>query len=258
MTRRAAVFQVRSLRLMAEYEASTYGDEIAEVYDSLNPQYDPAAIAALVELAGDGPILELGIGTGRLAVPIAQRGVAVHGIDASPAMLEKLRRKPGGEAIAVTLGNFADVAVDREFSLVFVAFNTFFGLQTQEEQVRCFQRVASVLRRGGAFVIEAFVPDLARFDRGQRLGVSRIEPDQTWLEASQHHAATQIVEARLIRVSPSGLQLFPIRIRYAWPSELDLMARIADLRLRDRWAGWQRQPFTSESPSHVSVYVRAD
>jgi SAM-dependent methyltransferase len=243
---------------MTQHIASTYGDEIADVYDVLYGDYDPSAIETLAELAGQGPVLELGIGTGRLALPLAERGVVVHGIDASSAMVERLRSKPGGTDIAVTLGDFSSVALDQRFSLVFVAFNTFFALQTQEDQVRCFRHVASVLRNGGVFLIEAFVPDLGRFDRGQRLAVSRVGSDQVWLEAARHQAATQVVDSQLVRLSAKGVRLFPIRIRYAWPSELDLMAQVAGLRLRDRWSGWKRQSFSSASALHISVYERLD
>jgi SAM-dependent methyltransferase len=243
---------------MTEFTVSTYGDEIAEVYDALYAQHDPLAVELLAALAGKGPILELGIGTGRLALPLVERGFTVHGIDASSGMLAKLRSKPGGVDIPVTLGDFSSVVLEQKFSLVFVALNTFFALQTQEDQVRCFKHVRSVLQDGGSFLIEAFVPDVSRFDRGQRLAVSRIEPDQVWIEAASHHAATQVVESHLVRFSQAGVRLFPIRIRYAWPSELDLMAQVAGLRLRDRWGGWNRQPFSSASTLHVSVYERAE
>jgi SAM-dependent methyltransferase len=241
---------------MTEYSASTYGDQIVDVYDALFGDYDSSAITLLADLAGDGPALELGIGTGRLALPLAERGVAVQGIDASAAMIEKLRTKPGGASIRVAVGDFSNVALEERFSLIFVAFNTFFALQTQEDQVRCFRSVASHLREGGTFLIEAFVPDLTRFDRGQRLAVSRIEPGRVWLEATRHEPATQQVDSQLVRLADEGVRLFPIRIRYAWPSELDLMARLAGLALRVRWGGWQRQPFSSASSAHISVYER--
>ncbi|MGH9145124.1 MAG: class I SAM-dependent DNA methyltransferase [Vicinamibacterales bacterium] len=243
---------------MTDYVASTYGDEIADVYDALFADPDPAAIQTLAELAGEGSVLELGIGTGRLALPLTERGLVVHGIDASLAMVQKLRGKPGGAAIPVTVGDFSRTALDQRFSLVFVAFNTLFALPSQEDQVRCFSHVASMLRPGGAFLIEAFVPDLGRFDRGQRFAVSRIDRDQVWLEAARHQADTQVVDSQLVRLSEKGVRLFPIRIRYAWPAELDLMARVAGLRLRDRWSGWNRQPFSSASSAHVSVYERGD
>jgi SAM-dependent methyltransferase len=241
---------------MTSYDPSTYGDQIADVYDALYGDHDPSAIALLAELAGQGPVLELGIGTGRLALPLSERGVAVHGIDASAAMIEKLRKKPGGADIPVVLGDFSRVAVEKRFSLIFIAFNTFFGLQTQEEQIRCFRTVASQLSENGLFLMEGFVPDTARFDRGQRLAVSRIEPDKIWLEAARHNAAMQLVDSQLVRLSSEGVTLFPVRIRYAWPAELDLMAQLAGLELRNRWGGWQRQPFSSASYFHVSVYAR--
>lgn len=238
------------------YTASTYGDEIADVYDGLHGQHDPAAIVTLAELAHQGPALELGIGTGRLALPLAQRGVSVRGIDASPAMVERLQAKPGGAGIPVALGDFSSVTLEETFELIYVAFNTFFVLLTPEDQLRCFRNVASMLRPTGSFLIEAFVPDLGRFDRGQRLAVSRIEPRAVWLEAACHDAPNQIVDAQLVRLSAEGVRLFPIRIRYVWPSELDLMARAAGLRLRHRWAGWSKQPFSAASGAHVSVYER--
>lgn len=240
------------------YSASTYGDEIAEFYDALHGDSDPQAIATLAELAGQGPALELGIGTGRLALPLVQLGVRVHGIDASPAMVERLRRKPNGPAVGVTVGDFGTVQLDERFALIFVAFNTFFGLATPEEQTRCFRNAASMLQPQGAFLIEAFVPDLGRFDRGQRLAVSRIDPDAVWVEAARCDATRQVVDSHLVRLSNAGVRLFPIRIRYAWPSELDLMAAMAGLRLRERWSGWNKQPFSSSSPAHISIYERAE
>jgi SAM-dependent methyltransferase len=241
---------------MMTWAPSTYGNEVADVYDALHGDSDPQAVATLAELAGQGPALELGIGTGRLALPLVQRGVSVSGIDASPAMVEKLRAKPGGATIPVTVGDFGSVRLDEQFTLIFVAFNTFFVLLTAEDQVQCFRNVGTMLRPGGVFLIEAFVPDLGRFDRGQRLAVSRIEPDAVWLEAARHDAASQVVDSHWVRLSNSGVRLFPIRIRYAWPSELDLMAEMAGLRLRDRWSGWGRQPFSSGSGAHISVYER--
>jgi SAM-dependent methyltransferase len=240
---------------MAKYAASTYGDEIADVYDELYSSYDPAALDTLAELAGDGPVLELGIGTGRIALPLAARGLEVHGVEASAAMLEKLRSKPGGNDIAVTRGDFSTVTLNQRFPLIFVAFNTFFSLHSQEDQVRCFQSVASLLAEGGVFVLEGFVPDFGR-DRG-RLSVARITPGGLWLDAARHNPAAQVLEFQLVQLSNAGIRLFPNRIRYAWPSELDLMARLAGLRLRERWSGWQRQPFTASSLTHIAVYGRA-
>jgi len=241
---------------MSYYTSATYGERIADVYDSLFRSPDPSAVTLLADLAGGGPVLELGIGTGRLALPLAERGVAVHGIDASPAMVAKLRAKPGGAAIPVTMGDFSSFQIDERFPLIFVAFNTIFALETQAQQVACFRSVAAHLREEGVFVVEAFVPDLSRFEHGQRLATVRIEDESEWIEVSQHDPASQRVESRLICLSGEGVQRFPIRIRYAWPAELDLMAQLAGLSLRHRWANWLRHPFSSASAFHISVYAR--
>ena len=211
----------------------------------------------LAQVAGPGPVLELGIGTGRIALPLAERGLEVHGIDASEEMVSKLRAKPGGDAIQVTIGDFADVGVQGAFPLVFVVFNTLFALLTQENQLRCFQGVAQHLTEDGVFVVQAFVPDLARFDRSQRVQAFSIEVDSVRIDASIHDLANQRIDAQLIQVTGEGVRMFPVQLRYAWPSELDLMARLAGLQLRERWSGWDRAPFTSASTSHVSLYERA-
>jgi SAM-dependent methyltransferase len=244
-----------------DYGPSTYGDRIADVYDRWFglPDDTERAVASLAELAGPGPVLELGIGTGRIALPLKQRGVEVHGLDASEAMVAKLRVKPGGADIPVTTGDFVDVRslVRGPYSMVYVPFNTFFGLLTQDDQVRCFQGVAGVLADDGVFVIQAFVPDLARFDRGQRTGVNKIEPQGVHLEASSHDLATQLVDTRHVFLEDGKpAVLFPVKLRYSWPSELDLMARVAGMRLRERWGGWQREAFTSASTAHISIYHR--
>lgn len=244
---------------MAAYDETTYGERIAESYDTRPeiPKDTDDTVAFLAELAGTGPVLELGIGTGRVALPLANRGLVVHGIDASPSMVDKLRQKAGGGAIPVTMGNFAQVAVEGRFSLVFVAFNTFFALLSQEDQVRCFTNVASHLLPTGAFVIEAFVPDLSRFDRGQRLDAIRVDPDEVIIDASRLELGTQSIRAQHIHLRDGIVTLYPVQLRYAWPSELDLMARLAGMRLRERWAGWRREPFTAQSSKHVSVYELA-
>jgi SAM-dependent methyltransferase len=240
---------------MSDYGPQTYGDKIAPRYDE-HTRIDPTpAVNRLAELANGGRALELGIGTGRIALPLRERGVQIHGIDASAEMIALLRQKPGGAEIPVTPGDFADVEVDEAFSLIFVAFNTFFGLLTQEDQLRCFRNAAAHLAPGGVFVIEAFVPDLARFDRGQRVSSSWVEEEAVTLEASVHDAANQRVDTTLVFLSDGSVELYPLKIRYAWPSELDLMATLAGLRLLDRWGGWEKEPFSSESGSHVSVYA---
>jgi SAM-dependent methyltransferase len=249
---------------MEEFGSATYGDHIAEVYDQWGgfPTDTDDAVAFLAERAGDGPVLELGIGTGRIALPLAARGLEVHGIDASERMIERLRAKPGGAGIPVTVGDFADVDVDippahpAGFTLVLVVFNTFFGLQSQDDQVRCFARVAARLAPGGAFVLEAFVPDLSRFQRGQHTGTRSVSVDEAHLEASMHDPVLQRVRSQHVVLDERGIRLYPVQVRYAWPAELDLMARLAGMRLVERWSGWRGESFTAGSSRHISVYRR--
>jgi len=242
---------------MESYTAETYGERIAGAYDDWYGILEEGTVETLGELAGGGRALELGIGTGRVALPLQQSGVEVHGIDASQAMVNRLRAKPGGETIPVTMGDFADVAVDGEFSLVFVLFSTFFSLLTQDEQVRCFQNVARHLSAGGAFVVEAFVPDLARYNRGQDVRASHVGTDEVRLALSKLDPVSQQITSQQIALTEQGARLYPVKIRYVWPSELDLMARLAGLELRHRWENWQRAPFAPGSGRHVSVYGHA-
>ena len=231
-------------------------DRMAEVYDEWFgvPSDTEDTVAFLSDLAGRGPVLELGIGTGRIALPLAQRGHEVHGVDASEAMVEKLRGKNGGESTPVTIGDFAELDVEGDFSLVYVVFNTFFALLSQEDQVRCFSNVSRRLQERGVFVIEAFVPDMTRWDRNQRIETRHLEEDSVVLDAAKHEPVEQRVASNHLVVSEAGVTIYPVRLRYAWPSELDLMARLAGLRLRERWGGWRREPFTASSVKHVSVY----
>jgi SAM-dependent methyltransferase len=246
---------------VAEYEPYTYGDRWADVYDAWVARQghvaDADAIAdCLAELAGSGPALELAIGTGRVALPLAARGVEVHGIDASGAMVAKLRAKPGADAISVTTGDMADVGVDGVYPLVYVVFNTFFALLTQEDQVRCFGNVAAHLSEGGVFVIEAFVPDPTLFDRGQMVRATEVDADFVSFNVSLLDPVEQQSRVMIVMIDRGGTRLLPIQLRFAWPSELDLMARLAGLRLRERWGGWNREPFTAASSAHVSLYER--
>jgi SAM-dependent methyltransferase len=244
---------------MDSYTPKTYGESVADVYDGWYADYDPAMIDVLAELAHGGRALELGIGTGRIALPLAARGVEVHGIDASPKMVERLRAKPRGAQVPVTFGDFADVAADGEFDLVYIVFNTFFALLTQADQVRCCRNVAARLKPGGVFALEAFVPDVTRFDHYSTTNKpTRVTNDRVELDMSQHDAATQHVISQKVVLTAGQVRLYPIQIRYAWPAELDLMAQLAGLRLRARWAGWQHEPFDARSGKHVSIYERAD
>ena len=202
-------------------------------------------------------MLELAIGTGRVALPLAAHGVAVEGTDASAAMTERLRAKPGGGSIPVTIGDMAQVPASGRFRLVYLVFNSLFGLLSPERQAQCFAGVARVLDPGGMFVIECFVPDLARFDHDQRVQARSVSEDAAVIEVSRHDRVRQRVDTQMITFDGQGMHLRPVAIRYSWPAELDLMAGQAGLQLAGRYAGWDRSPFTSASGSHVSVYQRA-
>jgi len=237
-----------------------FGERIASVYDERTAgMFDPAvvgpAVELLAELAGDGPALEFGIGTGRIALPLAEHGVPLHGIDSSEAMVAQLRAKPRGRDVDVTIGDFATTRVDGEFSLVYLVFNTIFNLVTQDAQVACFENAAAHLQSGGQFVIETGVPDLQNLPVGRTIIPFRADP--AGLGFDVYDVVTQRFSSQHYFFDDDGsLQASPVELRYAWPAELDLMARIAGLTLRDRWVGWQREPFTSLSPGHVSVYEK--
>ena len=242
---------------MVTYDESTYGERIAEVYDNFQETMRtdaPAAVEFLAPLAKGRRVLELGIGTGRIALPLAERGIKMYGVDASLAMVEKLRGKPGGADIPVEIGNFANLKIGGRFSLIYVVFSTFFGILSQEEQVRCFTRVAKRLTPDGVFVIEAFMPDLTRYDHGQRTWTTLISDERTIMLVAKLDAASQRVHSQLVAIEDSGVHRYPAELRFAYPPELDLMARIAGMHLRERWGGWDRRPFTSESANHISVY----
>ena len=244
--------------MMKDYQPIlSFGDEVAAIYDQ-TPRGDELETVAFLEgLAQGGPALELAIGTGRIGLPLAARGVQLEGIDLSPAMVAKLRSKPGGDQIPVTIGDFADVAVPGRYRLIYVVFNTLFNLLTQDEQVRCFENVAAHLTYDGVFVVEAFVPTyLTRLRDDQYVDAEAIGVAEVRLDVGRHDPVRQLLEESHVVLTRDGVRLYPIVTRYAWPSELDLMARIAGLRLKDRWAGWNREPFTATSTRHVSVYAR--
>lgn len=241
---------------MEGYVPSTYGRKIAGIYDELyGHMFDnEGCVRFLGAKARDGRALELAIGTGRIALPLKGSGVEVHGIDISEEMVAKMREKPGAEGIPVTMGNFADVDVEGNFELVYILFNTFFGLTTQDDQVRCFHNVAEHLTPDGVFVVEAFVPDLARFQRHQSTSVSDVQVDRVLLDASRHDPVNQVIHSQHVFLEERGTRLYPVSLRYAFPPELDLMARLAGLELKERWEDWRRGAFTSDSKSHISVY----
>jgi len=233
----------------------SFDEAAADIYDAAPRGDELSTVALLGELARGGPALELAIGTGRIALPLAARGIRVDGVDLSPAMVSKLRAKPGGENLSITMGNFADVPVGGTYRLIYIVFNTIFNLLTQDDQVRCFENVADHLTDDGLFVLEAFVPTfLARLRDDQYVDAELVGVDNVRLDVGRHDAVDQRLDESHVLLSREGVRLFPIVTRYAWPSELDLMARIAGLRLQDRWAGWEREPFTSTSRNHVSVY----
>lgn len=243
---------------MRGYDPGTYGERWAEVYDRWYPPVpdDDPMIDRLAEVAGGGPALELGIGTGRVALPLARRGVEVHGVDSSEPMVAKLREKPGGDEIPVTIGDMAGVSVEGEFSLVFGVFNALCALQSQTAQVRCIDRWAEKLAPGGALLLELFVPDPAAEDR-LPVAARWVHADEVALMATSHDPIRQQVDASFVVLRDGEIRLYPVPTRYVHVSELDLMARLAGLELRDRSGGWRREPFTADSTTHVSIYEQA-
>jgi SAM-dependent methyltransferase len=237
-----------------------FGEHIARGYDDTSADmFQPAKVGPVVEflaeLATDGTALELGIGTGRIALPLAQRGIRVHGIDLSEAMVARLRAKPGADEIAVAIGDFATTTVAGRFSLAYLVFNTIMNLTTQDEQVACFQNVADHLEPGGFFVIEVAVPDLQRLPPGETVRAFTVSDSR--LGFDEYDIANQGLISHHYWIVDGKLEVFSPPFRYVWPAELDLMARLAGMSLRERWAGWNREPFTSDSTTHVSVWQKA-
>jgi SAM-dependent methyltransferase len=236
-----------------------FGEDVAASYDEDSASmFDPAvlvpAVDRLAELAGAGRALEFAVGTGRIALPLAERGVPVVGIDSSAEMLARLGEKPGAERVEAIAGDMATTRVDGDFSLVYLVFNTIFNLTTQDGQVACFENAAAHLTGGGRFVIEARVPELQRLPLGQTVLPWRADP--SGLSFYVYDVVTQRLSGRHYDIEDGAMQARPIEMRYAWPAELDLMARLAGMRLEQRWGGWSGEPFTGLSPAHVSVYVK--
>jgi SAM-dependent methyltransferase len=236
-----------------------FGESVAKAYDqSTSKMFDSGVIAQTVDflesLADGGRALELGIGTGRIALPLAQRGIEVHGIELSQAMVDQMRTKPGGDAIDVAIGDFATTKVDGTFSVAFLVYNTIMNLTTQAEQVACFRNAAEHLEPGGCFVIEVLIPELRRLPYGQNVVPYNVS--STGWAFDVYDVATQATTSNYINVVDGRGSYRSIPFRYVWPSELDLMAQLAGLRLRERWDGWTREPFTHESRQHVSVWEK--
>jgi SAM-dependent methyltransferase len=242
-----------------EDEDGYFPERVAARYDeSSADRFDPAAVDATVDvlerLADGGRALELGIGTGRIALPLARRGIAVHGIDLSRAMVARLRAKPGADAIGVTIGDFATTRVDGTFSVAYLVFNTIMNLTTQAAQVACFRNVAAHLEPGGCFAIEVSVPDLRRLPPGQNALPFHVTPTRWAFDL--YDTATQAMSSNYVEITGGRGEYWSIPFRYVWPAELDLMAELAGMRLRERWDGWTREPFTSESRQHVSIWQK--
>lgn len=237
-----------------------FGERVAARYDESTAElFDPAVVDPVVDflagLAGQGAALELGIGTGRIALPLAERGVRVHGIDLSEAMVARLHAKPGADRIDVTIGDFSTTTVDGAYSLAYVVFNTLGNLTTQAAQTECFRNVAAHLEPGGCFVVEIGVPELQRLPPGDTMRV--FHASETHWGIDEYDVASQgLVSHHFTRVDDGRFELVSVPFRYVWPAELDLMAELAGMQLRERWSGWLREPFTSESGNHVSVWEK--
>jgi SAM-dependent methyltransferase len=243
---------------MERYDPMSTWGELAAGHDATFLRGDEAeAVAFLSMHAGGGPALELAVGTGRIALPLAATGIRVDGIDFSPAMLDKLRAKPGADRLSLTLGDMADVDVPGNYRLIYVIFNSLFNLLTQEDQVRCFRNAASHLTGDGAFIVEGGMTPafLDRLRRGSYLEPEMFDVDVALLDLVRVEPATQMLYELRVLLTQKGTQFFPVAMRYAWPAELDLMAQMAGLRLKERWSSWTRQPFTVTSENVISVYV---
>jgi len=242
---------------MNDWQPDTYGPRWKDFYDTYGWADATNAVDYLAGLIGDGRALELGIGTGRVALPLVERGVKLDGLDASSETVEVMRGKPGGDSIEVTIGNMADFKLDRTYSTVILLLNTLYALQTQEEQIQCFESVARHLEPGGLFVVETFMPDPTRFHFNGRAHVYDVGLDHVRIEADTFDRATQHIKENHVEIRESGIKLFPAFLRYVWPSEMDLMARIAGLRLKDRFGDWTGVPFDKQSENHIAVYQKA-
>ena len=242
---------------MAEFDPGAYGASgIADEYDDLYAEHweTEAAVDCLARLANGGRVLELGIGTGRLALPLLERGIEVHGVDGSPEMVSKLREKPGGDRIPVAVADFAHADAGGGFSLVVLAVNTIFALPDQQAQVACFANAARHLAASGRFVVEAWVPDIGGFRHNQLVRPRIVRSDRLSIETAELDPVTQTMRTTQAVFSDGSVRLFPANHRYAWPAELDLMAQMAGFQREERWADWLGSPFTADSRAHVSVY----
>lgn len=249
------------MSLKKGYGPETFGELNAENYDA---EHDPGtteeAVAFIAELARTVPaeerakLLELAIGTGRIALPLVAMGFEVEGVEASPLMVEKLREKPNGRDISVAIADMADFSLEKRFDHAFLVFNTLFNLTTQEAQKNCFKSVAQHLKPGGSFLVETFVPNISGFENGFKMNGRGVDLNEAFFEIIKHDAVTQCFDFQRIRIDENGTRIKPLIMRYAWPQEMDLMAELAGLKLTQRFGGWENEPFTNDSKMHVSVY----
>ncbi len=239
------------------FNPEEYGNKWAEVYDSIYTTVSEHMISFLIERSGSGPVLELGIGTGRIAIELKKQGVDVHGIEISPEMINKLRDKELGKEIPVTTGSFAQIPATPSFSMIYAGFNTFFGLLTPEDQLSCMESISKNLQPGGCLILECMIPDFS--NANQNVSVNSVTPDEVVLSApARHDYVNQICIENKVIMSESGLKFLPTVIRYAWVNELDLMAKLAGLELSERYFTWYKSPFTKNSTKHISVYQKSN
>lgn len=237
------------------FDPSAYGRHIAADYDDVYADLPfEDTVETVAALADGGAVLEFGIGSGRVALPLRERGLDVHGIDGSPEMVELLRAKPGGADIPVGIGDFSRVALGRTFKVVVLVFNTIFALPDQDAQVACFRNAARHLEPGGVFAIEAWIPDLGSFRHGRSMRPYSMTEGSVVLEVAEHDPVHQILRTNKVFLDGAGARTFAANHRYAWPAEMDLMARLAGLGLAERWEDWARLPFDGRSTTHVSIW----
>ena len=236
---------------------TSFGPEVSKRYDRDGRGDEAETAAFLARMAGQADALEFAVGTGRVALPLRAAGVRVDGIELSSDMVERMREKPGGDAIQMTMGDMSRVTTGRRYGLVYLVYNTIGNLITQDDQVRCFENAARHLDPGGSFVLECIVPVAPARPHHQFVDAEHIATDSVTLEVCRYDPVTQILDKNHVRIGADGITLSPIRLRQAYPAEFDLMARIAGLRLRDRWGGWNGEPYTASSWRHVSVYEPA-
>lgn len=238
-------------------EKTCYGDKIADSYDERYPSVNPAQIDFLAKESGSGPVLELGIGTGRVAIPLKKKGIDIHGIEISQKMVDVLHEKPLGKEIPVTVSDFVEIPNSTKFSLIFSVFNSFFGLTSREEQIKGFQSISDSLLPSGRFIMDGIIPDYSSFSKNQAFSVVSVTSTAVELSASMTDPVSQVTISQKIEITEDGIKLIPTEMRHALPSELDLMAEKAGLKLVNRFGSWDGLPFKTGASGHLSIYEKA-